>query len=574
MKIKLLGVVAFLTIICTSSFAQYLDIKWSEREIYKNGLNGEFDGFIGSNSSYIYGKMTNFSSGDVNLKQFSLVAFDKNTMKKVTQNKIIDPKKPNKEYKGLAYQKTVVFENIIYVFWTKYSKQKTEVFAESFDTKLKRSNPLKKVYEVAHDKSKAKQSEVMIMGNKEAGERIFLGAELAADKNQNVVFEYKLLNNNFQFEAASQVTLPITVKGKGGSLSSDYELGNDGNLHVKTFITVGKEDAKNLKKGESSTFPFYSVVNLNSGDIKSYPFKFESKNIYNFNYLIEKNTIKLFGFFSDLNKDPKGNDTHGIFYAIIDSKTLDMEDVNLTYFSKEQINKLFAKDREDRNQSLFAGKKKAASQAESLAGNYVIEKVQSIDKDNLLLFTSKMRNYSVTTCDSRGNCVTSYYCEKSNVTAFRIKSDGTVVWSANLDRKKTYSGWHVYDLKVMNKDDKFYVAYGSDFAMNANKKNFSSKKSGKHQRDLFEYAVFDYNTGDYKKYEHKVNSINTKSQDRKTIAATNIAVLDGEFYSTSIKKSVRPGFWFCPAVYICPFILNTPGARKGVGHLGRISPVN
>ena len=46
----------------------------------------------------------------------------------------------------LDYYQSIILDNVIYVLWTKTGKTMVELYAQSFDTKLKKLNPLKKIY--------------------------------------------------------------------------------------------------------------------------------------------------------------------------------------------------------------------------------------------------------------------------------------------------------------------------------------------------------------------------------------------------------------------------------------------
>lgn len=559
--------------------AQTLDVSWSDKLLYDNKTDGFFQDFIGKNSNFLYAEFDKLRLISRNKAgRLKIAAFDKKTMKKVAMVTVFDSKDAAsaKKYKDLRHYKTVVFETLIYVFWTKESKEKDELYVQTFDSKLKPAQGLKKIYELKSSKKDDKKAELFVMANHKVGETIMIGGELASNKGEDIVIEFKVLKSDLTFSSSNQVKLPMTVKYKSNDLSSNYEYGDDGNLHVRTYVTMNKEQRKAAKKGEATRFPIYSVIDVGSGKIKSYTMKFDNKNIFDFDFVITKDAIKIFGFFCDLNKDPKGNDTHGIFYAVMNPETFELtKDMNFTYFTKQQLNTLFSgdKDKSDRkDKKLISSKKKKKSEDESLASNYNIEDVQSIDKDNLVIFCSLMYNYSVTTCNDKGQCTTRYYCRKDNVTAFKVDANGQLVWASNMDRRITYSGWYVWDVKVINKDNKMYAVYGSDFAMNAKKKNMFSAKGGKYKSDKFEYAVFDYATGKFEKKEYKVNAVNTKKADKKTISALNVSVMDNEFYINSSRIKLKPLAYLsclCPPVFY--FVYLNGNSRRGSGNLGHMN---
>ncbi|MFL5753196.1 MAG: hypothetical protein ACJ76F_07310 [Bacteroidia bacterium] len=566
--------------------AQDLDLKWSETQIYDNKADGFFDSYIDANSKYVYAKFhKNARSVKKEESKMKLVAFDKTTMKKAADGPLVGypENAANKDqYKGLKYYKTIVFEDVVYVFWIKETKEKEELHVQSFDNKLKVKNKIKKIYEVSNNQSRRSRmaQSIFVLANDVNGEKLVIGAEQPTAAGQDAKFEYKVLNQDFSFAAANQVTLPITLSNKSFGLSSSYEFGDDGNLYVKSYVTMSKEERKNAKKGEATAYSILSVVDLNSGKITPYTMKFDNKNIFNFGYRVDKNVVKVYGFFCDLDKDPRGDDMHGIFYSLLDSKSMTMKDMNFAYFDKSTLDKLFAKDKEDQKKGggVFKSKKSKQSDDESLDSRFEIESVQSVDDKNIVIFCSKMYNYSrrVCTSDGKGNttCTTYYYCEKSNVTAFKLNNDGDIVWASNLDRKITYNTWYVYDLNVIHKGNKFYAIYGSSFQTKAAKKGFFTRKSGKQSFDKFEYAVFDYETGNYSKKEYTINPMNAKKADRKTITPSDITVIDNNFYSSFSRVKLKPwSYALClcpPAFYVC---LINGSIMKGTGNLGKISPL-
>jgi hypothetical protein len=519
--------------------AQEVNATWSDKQIYTNKLDGYFDYFVGGNSKYMFARYTNIARHRSD--HIRLVSFDKKTMERLNMVELFEgDKNLAAQFKSLEYYKTVIFEDLICVFWTNEMKGKMELYVQSFDADLKPHSSMKKIYDIKYDSKSKKKPAFFVHGNPKDDTHILIGGEMAGNKQENVRFEYKLLKKDLSVVSSNMVELPIITVERSTGLTSEYEFGEDGNIHITSFVQLDREQRKALAKGEASRFPILSLVNPADGKIKSHSLKFTGKNVFRSGYKIDKGVTKIYAFFCDLDKDPSGRATHGILYGTLNNKTMDVEHVNFSYFTKAQLDKLYTNDKEDQKKAKASSKnqKKKDSDDESIKEDYVIEDVQSV-ADDLVLFCTRMRNYSVTTCDNKGNCHTNYYCEKRNVTAFRLAKDGKLVWASNLDRKITYSGWDIDDVSTIHSKTKFYVAYGSQFQMGAEKKNRRSKKSKAQMSDRFEYAVFDMQSGDYDKKEYKVNPDNVKKGDRKTIQPKDVRVFDNVFYTntTQIKKS-------------------------------------
>ncbi|MFN5459414.1 MAG: hypothetical protein ACK5AY_05855 [Bacteroidota bacterium] len=562
-------------------FYSQADLTWSDMQVYDNKEDGFFSYYIGGNDKYLYAFFDNRQRSPRKSK-IKFVAFDNKTMSKVSDVLVIDRKnsEQSKAYDGLYYHKTLIFNDILYTFWIKENSEKDELFVQSFDSQLKPLNKLKKIYELTSGRKSSKKAELFVMGNPKNSQSILIGGELSGDKGQNVKVEYKVLKSDFSFAGAGQITLPVVITGNSNGLTSSYSYGDDGNLHVETSVMIPKEERKTLKKNESHTYTIYSIVDVINNNVKSYPLKFDNKNIFDVGVVSQKGIVKIFGFYCDILKDPRGVDTHGIFYSEINPSTKELEKMNFTMFTKMQLDALFSGDSEDRKDKagILSGKKKKKSEDESLGSNYQIEQVKSFDEQYLTIFCSLMYNYSRTVCDQKGNCRTYYYCNKRNVTAFKLDNIGNIVWASNLDREMTYSGWNVKDLTVVSPDQKrFYVSYGSSYSKDSKRKNTFNKKSGKHMRDFFEYAVFDYSSGNFSKEEYEINPQGTKTAERKFIAANDIQAINEKFYVNSERIKLKPGKLIggCLLSIACPpagiLMLNNSNSKRGTGYLGVMS---
>lgn len=583
----------FLSFLLLVSFlkiqSQSIDIKWSEQFIYDNKVDGFFDEYIGTNGNYLYALFSTLSymsvlnPTDREIK-IKLVAFDKTTMKKVGETELRGYDN-SKDLKYYDYNQIIILNKIVYVLWTKDVEDVTELYLQSFDEKLKKINGLKKIYEISN--SKKNLEKLLVLYNNKGNGKILIGKEFdVKNDNEDLRIEYKLINPDFTFITAKQVTLPIVITKKRRGLFSSYsyqsnasyELADDGNLYVQDVLKVSEEEKKSLKKGEATAYTHIMQVQLESGEVKDYKVKFPNKNTFNFSSLINKDGIKLYGFFSDLEKDPKGKDTHGIFYISLDAKNLKAKGEKFSYFDKSFLDVLYASDKENqkKGQGFFKSKKDKASDEESIDDNYMIEKVIE-DGNDLVLFCTIMKNWSETHCYSNANgsqnCRTVYYCTKNNVTSFKLNPKGDIIWAKNLDRDITYTGsWNVKDINIIKNDNNYYVTYGSSFQLNSEKKNRRSRKSRKQITDRLEYAVFSSSTGDYKKAEYKVNPINVKSNEAKFVSPEDIEVFDNRMYTSCTRTKLKPSTYIsclCPPVFY--FLSMSGNSRKGQGYLGTIS---
>lgn len=570
--------------------AQSFDLNWSDQFQYDNAKDGFFSEFIDVNSKYLYARYNNlaFSEKKANRK-IRLVAFDKVTMKQVASRAIKGFKenaKNKKKYSTLDYMKTVVFEESVFVFWYEKKGDNESIYVETFSAdKLKQLEKIKKIYSVTINDDKPRRARsIFVLSNETIDGKFIIGAE-KTQRDERVELKYVTLSMDLSITAESTVELPVKPVGKFTGSATQYEMGNDGNIYARSAVTMSKEDKKKLPKGTASSYSILSIIDTETGEIEPFVMKYDDKNIFNFGYKVDDNGIvKLYGFFCDLKKDPKGFRTHGIFYAILDSKVMDTKDVHFSYFDKQTLDELFKDDKGDKSNTaggLKSRKKKAAlreQDEESLNGLYEIEKVISVENEEIVLFCSIMHNYTVRTCTSSPNggqtCTTNYYCNKRNVTAFKLDKNGDIVWASNINRGITYSGWFVYDLQVAYKNDKFYAIYGQTRILTKAER----KKEKKSPDSKFEYGIFENKTGEqYVETFTVTNSSEVKKKERKKISPTSLSVFENNFYANSQTQSYKPAtIGVCVGSVVCwpaVIFINHPNLRKGIGYLGKLEPI-
>ncbi|MCJ8291723.1 MAG: hypothetical protein HRT58_04640 [Crocinitomicaceae bacterium] len=593
---KHLNLLTLLLVLAASSmgWAQDFDLQWSEKKTYENKEDGYFTGFLGSNEKYVYTIYNNLTTTKRNAKKkrVDLVAQNKETMEDVHRIKLRgDKDDPGRKVAldGKAYHKTIILEDVVYVFWTLTEKNVTEIYAEVFDADLNQLIPLTEVYSITYPEVKKRRyyrrSPIVILSGKEWNNDVLIGTEVANGQGESVDFEYKVFDSQLEELVSAELELPIVQIGKkSAGLTSSYEYGVDGNLYIQSYITLSREERQNLDDGEQSAYSKLSIVDIASGELTDTDIRFDGKNIFNFGFLVEEDGVRLFGFYNDLEIDPKGTSTNGIFYATIDKETNELKETIFSAFDEATLDELFANDEEDKKKTraLFKKKRKANEEIDkvSLDSRYVIESVKLKEDKSIVLFCSKMYNYTVTVCTSNGNggttCREVPYCDKSNVTVFNLDPDGELNWSKNVDRFKTYGGHYIYDLRVLTRDDKAYVIYGSSYAVDAEEKKRKNRKKKAEVRDNFEYAVFDLETGDADKREFVVNTPEVEKADRKYVSPLAISIVDDEFYVNSQRIKFKPGLTAagCVASLVCwpvlYFVALSPVFKKGVGHIGKL----
>ena len=544
--------------------AQELTSKWSDKIELHNSKDGFFSYFLGENERFLYAYFSKKGKSE----RKKIVAFDKKTMKRQFAAEVIGyPSNLNdsKKFKGLDLYKTIVFDNVLHAFFKSDSKNSKSILVKSFSAELKVKEPLKKIIsQPKKEKRKNKAASLFVMGNKQI-RKVFIGVEKETAPNENVVLEYKVLDTDFSISDANQVNLPIKYKGgnwfRGGAdgLSSSYLLGDDGNVHIRKNSLLG-------------------IINLTSGKLTTTEVKTNDKRLFSIYRMVSKNKTRLYGYYSDLTRDRRGSEVHGIFYAIL---TDDYKIKNMVFsgFNKKLMRDLFKDDKDDKDGGRKGGccliGKKGSTHAndETMNSDYIIEQALEGEDGSVYLFTTKMDNYSVKSCttDANGNtsCTTSYYCKKGNVTTFKISKDGGIEWASNHDRVKVYNGWFIYDISVIQDKKGFYATYGTVKNKRAKKSWFMFLKKVDYTNPM-EYIFIDKKSGKVSKKVLKVNQPNSPSNMAKYIDATEVTVIDNKLYVNSSKEFVTP-LGYCLSGCLTP---NLRGVfSKGYGFLGVLEPV-
>lgn len=554
--------------------AQQFEFGWAEKQEYANNKNGFFNGYIHTSDTYVYVLNSNYAVSPINKNnKLKLIAYNKFTMSEAASVALIgypENSASKSNYQDLAYFRTVVLADRILVFWTKLintdSTRTEELYAESFATDLDRDQPLRKVYtstqRVDSRQSDFSPSSIVVSWNKERDD-LLIGSELcqAAD---NAIFTYTILGSKLRSPGERQVILPATCDPEKGGVSCLYDYGKDGNIYVRSTVTLTREQRKEAPEDSPRAYFVFTAIHPESGKRTSIEMRGEHKTITDFSYIATGTKTKIFGFFGDLLKDTSGIDKQGIFHAELNSESLNDAALNYSYFEKTTLNKLFPRTK--------GGRKKVVEKPneEELNTRFDIESIFPMDDGSYVLFFNRKYNYSEITSKSGGDGRNVYktdrYCEKNNVSAIRITDNGKILWTSNVDRTITYNGTDIADLKVVYKWNKFYVIYGTeDPAAPAR-----MKKKQAAFRDNVDYAIFDPASGRAKKHNLPVNEKGVPKAERRTIDPLSIRVFDDNYYFSMMVVRQKTAWYvanvlFFPSIYYSVLSGNT---KQGTGELG------
>jgi hypothetical protein len=580
MRWSILLLIVIVSKICNAQQLQHL---WSNVQISDNKSNGFFDYFINSNSKYVYAKCSNYAynkrSAD---KKIKLSSYEKGTMNKVTTVELrgFSKKKSSQQYKELTYFRTLVFDDCILVFWRKETKSKEELYVETFSEELQQTSDLTKIFEAETFKnatSKDRRS-IFLMREGEKGNNLLIGYELPTEALTKLKVHYKWLTLKLEVLAENTIELPVTLKSKNQGINGWYNYAEDGNLYIASRLEYSEKEKATTLKGGNTNYFVISKVNLLSGEIGSAAIKPHDRNVNRLQFYSDSATVKYFGFFTDLKQDTLKRSIEGICtYEVRGGSSMKL-DSTFTYFDKGIMSGLF-KDDED------GGKVKTNHKRLNFnyeKGDLLDDKLKIesfyVDKNNdLVLFCSRATNFISENCQTKTKCKSNFFCYKENVLALKTDPTGKLKWAKNIDRRVVYNQWDAVDLRTIEKDDKYYVIFGSDYAIDSQKKNYSSKKTKLESQNTVDYLVFDSKDGSYVKQELNVN--NTNNQAKNKVSALTIGSVDGVFYIHSDFKKYKPvpaaiygalGF-FTLGVTLVP-LLADPNNRSQANYTGSIEP--
>ena len=537
--------------------AQYMEFEWSNEFRYTNKKTGFFTEFVGTNFANVYLLQRNIEkSKPYKNAKVMLVSLTKNTLNPTEEKQL--PLKGFPENKAqedvlneLDYLKTVVTNDNIVVFWRKLinsdSTRTEEIYAQSFKSDFKSDLPIKKVFEFTQDiedrASVFDPTMCVILFEKESN-RMILGTEKYADSS--LVFEYAEMNTKLLASSLKKVVLPQKPKSIPENLTSEYEMSNDGLIHIRSTVSYTIEELFYLDAKHAKTYPVLTVVDLESGAQKSVKFKTEFRTITDFSYASIGGKTRAFGFFGDFTEDTTGIDNQGLFYADVDFNNSEEPEVNYVYFERSVVNRLFPKSRKRTRRGY-----ELPTQEEVLATRFDIQHITPMPDSSLVFFFTEQYNYTETDTKSNLNGENEYsvqeFCKNKNVSAMRFSAAGEIMWVRSEDRTISYQGNNVSDIRVVYIYDDFIVLFGNEMAKLSPPKG----KKFQHLTSELTYYTFDRNSGRTKEYTTPINEPKTEKQDMKYLDPNSAVVLDDQFYFYKMHVKQHP-LWTAANIVVFP----------------------
>lgn len=418
------------------SFGQSLSLEWSEKIEYKKE-NGFLNQLIGESDNYIYANIYDYKTKllDDNSKsniKCKLIAYNKSTKKEELAVNLMgfpNTKTSEKVYSNLEYYKSVIQNNVMYVFW--YSQQtvsmlKSELYCQTFDLTLKPLQPLKKICELPCNEYKVKDPAFIICTNPTRENIIIVSESSATEATQNKNYKIEIRTINPNLAITKNINLEVPYSSKSDEILpiyGEYSQLNDGNLFIKAqknFLIINPTLNKKLTLGN----------------------KIEGKLIMSLKSYTENNVTKYIGTYITKETENLSEKKSGIFTFEIDETLFKPSKVNFIEFNQEQLNTLYPKLDKKEAYILFGNNK-----TDKNLMNYEIDELIN-SNGKLILFATKTLVQNNTFTNSQTGSSTYTYIYKDDIVPIVFSNNAIEKFMTPIKRTTSY-------VDVVSSDDMF-----------------------------------------------------------------------------------------------------------------------
>jgi hypothetical protein len=397
-----------ITVVCITflgliSYGQTLSLDWSDKIEYKKE-SGFLNQVIGENDKYIFANIYDYKSKllDDNYKsniKCKIVAYNKSTKKEELSVNLMglpDTKSTENVYANLEYYKSVIQNNVMFVFW--YSQQtvsmkKSELYCQTYDLTLKPIQPLKKICELPCSEYKIKDPVFIICTNPTRENIVIVSESSATEETQNKNYKIEVRSINSSLTISKSINLEVPYSSKSNEvlpIYGEYTQLNDGNLFIKAqknFLLINPTSNKKLILGN----------------------KIDGKLIMSLKAYTDNNITKYIGTYITKETENVTEKKSGIFTFELDETLFKPSKTQFIEFNQEQLNLLYPKLDKKEAFIQFGNNK-----TDKNLMNYEIDEVV-ISNGRLILFTSKTLVQNNTFTNSQTGSNTNTYIYKDDI---------------------------------------------------------------------------------------------------------------------------------------------------------------
>jgi hypothetical protein len=501
-------------------FAQDLNFQWSDPVLVEKKL-GLTESILGANDNTVF----TLKSGKKGQK---IVAYDKSSLKmkkeliiKGAKGSVLD----SKEFSKLALDFFHITPEKILVFFSQESKSIERIFALELTTDLVVVGTITKIHEIEVDKGKV--TKTLLVRNKNNPNTNFVLVNEKFNDN-NILAEYKVYNSDLKLADVGKIELPFNIDKKNRTeyIQRSYRLSDN---NILCTITPSKEENPGAPRRKRWTyFTTIGLTDVSSGDSKIMTLKSDERKYDDITFVSDGSNLFIAGFYYNPDDDGDFQYVTGFFSTKVNFQRGDLSEVQLFEYD-ENFYRHFKNNQKAEESNRKA--KKEEKRAKYIIERMTIEQI-AVGEGKINVVCSGMINKSVTTCNSKGQCTTRYYCVKLGVIAFNTDRELKVKSYDVLPRMMVYDGWDVPDVSIAPlKNDAFMVNYGSAFELEGGAMTGNPKRKDKDvRRSQLEYAILN-DEGVLERHEMKLSKINGKESKDFNLDENGVNSFAGEVFA-------------------------------------------
>jgi hypothetical protein len=354
-----------------------------------------------------------------------------------------------------GYEKTIFMKDNILMFFSSYersSKQNT-LLVQKIDAKGNFEGKFTIIDKIASD-SRRNAGTFKTWQSKDSTK--FLVIQVPPyEKYDNEKFGFKVYNSNLDNLSNFSISLPY--KDKNVTVT-DYYLGNDGTIYMLVHVEKEKD-----QKEKGQDLSFYSILTLKGKDgaLSEYDLKLPNKDIETIALRLDDKTDDVIcsGLYSDITKGYTGSKIDGLFYLRVNVAKKEIDATGFKSIDNSVLAEILNVKEEKINK-----KAKAASASK----NFEIMDILPMKDGTTKLITEYRQLIIVqsTTCDSKGNCHTTYtyHYYRKNIFVISIDKDGTILTFTDIPKYQhtVNDGGRFSSFLLCQKDDRIYFVFNDN----------------------------------------------------------------------------------------------------------------